>query len=459
MILRARSVHCKTIRVRLRWLISLGLAALACIARPDGLNAEWSTFQGNAAHTGYIPTTIDFSQAASPRWTTPLDLYPWIQSGLAVGDDTVLVTGYNSPPSSYGIYALDSQSGAVLWDHTNLDRINPPAYANGKAYVVTVGQDNGLQLGGHLSAYDIQTGAAIFDTPFSSQGQRFLNPTPFGDDLYLGQDGAASHGNYSYDGATGQLNWSATGLFGDGWTPAVDSQYVYSYTAVNNQSPIRGLFLMVDRATGQPSYAALDSFDYGSFITRQAVVLGSNHNAFMTDMNGNLIARDVQLDVTHTPHIMWTKTGYGGQPVLAGSVLYVTSTDGVVQALDELTGDFLWSWQAPGGNFAYVKIATDNALVVTVKDKFSLNPIATYALDPATHAPVWSYPLGGELALSDGVLYVLNSGVTAFTVPEPSTLVLAMLGGGLTLLACRSRRARRLRGLTTALWTAAEADT
>ncbi|MBX9791249.1 MAG: PQQ-binding-like beta-propeller repeat protein [Pirellulales bacterium] len=441
MIQRARLKHRPATRLSSRGVLSLGLAALACIASSDTLNAEWSTYQANAAHTGYVSTSLDFSQAAAPRWSTPLDLYPTIPGGLAVGANTVLVTGYDAL-TTYGLYALNAYSGAIVWDHTNLDRINPPAYANGKAYVVTVRQDTGPHLGGHLRAYDIQTGAAIFDTPIS-QSLRFLSPTPFGDDLYLGQAGGAAPGVYSYDGATGQLNWSATGLFDNGWTPAVDSQYVYSYTALNNQSPIRGLFLMVDRATGQPSYAALDSFDYGSFVTNQAVVLGPNHDAFMTDLNGHLIARDVLLDATHTPHIEWSKSGYGGQPVLADGVLYVTTTDGVVHALDELTGDFLWSWQAPGGHFAFVKIATDNALVVTVKDKFSLNPIATYALDPATHAPIWSYPLGGELALSDGILYVLNGGVTAFTVPEPRSLALAMLGGVVTLLACRRRRARR----------------
>jgi outer membrane protein assembly factor BamB len=74
-----------------------------------------------------------------------------------------------------------------------------------------------------------------------------------------------------------------------------------------------------------------------------------------------------------------------------------------LDAIDEATGQVLWSW-APTGNedttFHRNIVVTRNILFVST-DK------SVYALDLATKTPVWSYPQPGMLAISaDRTLYI-----------------------------------------------------
>ena len=78
-------------------------------------------------------------------------------------------------------------------------------------------------------------------------------------------------------------------------------------------------------------------------------------------------------------------------------------------------------------------IATDNALLASTST-------ATYAIDLATHNVLWSYPVGGQLALSDQTLYIAagDDSVYALSVPEPTEI-------GLIGLACFGLCRRRSR--------------
>jgi outer membrane protein assembly factor BamB len=77
-----------------------------------------------------------------------------------------------------------------------------------------------------------------------------------------------------------------------------------------------------------------------------------------------------------------------------------------LEARAEADGTLLWSWALPSGSdtqFVSEVLLTKNLAFVST-DR------ATYAVDLATHEPVFSYPASGKLALSaNAILYIHNS--------------------------------------------------
>jgi len=73
-------------------------------------------------------------------------------------------------------------------------------------------------------------------------------------------------------------------------------------------------------------------------------------------------------------------------------------------AIDEATGQVLWSWVPPVSDLRFHRnvVVTDNLVFVST-DR------AVYALDLATRQPVWSYPTPGTMAISGGgTLYIVE---------------------------------------------------
>jgi outer membrane protein assembly factor BamB len=82
-------------------------------------------FQGNVAHTGYVPVTLN-PVAFALRWTRT------INAGVALnpvtaGEGKVFVSeyGYFTNP---GLYVLDAGSGNMLWsvNYGSVFSVNPP---------------------------------------------------------------------------------------------------------------------------------------------------------------------------------------------------------------------------------------------------------------------------------------------------------------------------------------------
>ena len=71
-------------------------------------------------------------------------------------------------------------------------------------------------------------------------------------------------------------------------------------------------------------------------------------------------------------------------------------------------GALLWEWAAPpgvGSPQVVSLLATRNLLFVGVQEEYGSG--ATYVIDLGSRLPVWSYPMGGRLALSaEGFLYI-----------------------------------------------------
>lgn len=423
-----------TRRAMLELLVMLG--AVAVMIAPA--HAEWSTYQGNAAHTGYVSGNIDTSNL-SARWSSPL--MTSALDNLAVGVGGVYVNG------RYSVTDVNEQTGAILWnnvyDPNQMFFVTAPAYANGTVYYQSVDGSGHSLLNGVSAA----TGSRVFATSYSNQFAAYLSPTPYAGVIYTG--GGEYGGIYAYNGTTGAQDWFGYEAQYGGWTPAADGKYLYSYTGSGDQGTPYGQFRMIDPATGSTTYLVADNaYDSLGGNIGSAVVLGPHNDAFATNvasvanpsptLSGRLIAFSTLADATHTPQILWTISDhFRGQATLANGVLYANDNGNVV-ALDESTGSALWSWTPPTGSPIGPMIATDNVLFLSTGS-------TTYALDLVTHQADWSFGVSGSLALSDNMLFVAGSNGTlyAFATPEPS-FAIGFVSVGFCLLT-RSRRRAQLR--------------
>jgi outer membrane protein assembly factor BamB len=136
-----------------------------------------------------------------------------------------------------------------------------------------------------------------------------------------------------------------------------------------------------------------------------APVLGGTNNILATQ-NTRLITFDL---VTRT--VRWQRIDqFRGTVSVAGSVLYVVNGDRV-EARSERDGALLWNWQVPAraGTLGGTLALTDNLLFASTESR-------TYALDLQGRTAVWSYPAGGRLSISQGILYIAQANGTLSAV-------------------------------------------
>ncbi len=423
-------------RGRTWWLTT----ALVCLVgwMASAADVSWPMFQGNAAHTGYVPVSLAPTNFVL-RWQKTID------AGVALnpvteGDGKVFVTEYGYF-GKVGLHVLSQTNGDELWsvDYSGVFSLNPPSYGYGDVYIEN---GNGIYTSAAgLTAYEADTGTAIFRSPISAQWERYLAPTLYGGNVYV--DGGGYGGMYSFNATNGAQNWFGYVAQYDGWTPAVDTNYCYVFTGSGDTVPILGEFRILDRFTGQTVHLVIDqNFQWNGYTMNSAVVLGTNHDAFAINEpgsvypnysgSGRLLMFDLRSDGTNQPHIGWVlQDHFTGQPTLANGVLYVNDGGSMV-AFDEVAGARLWAWgPSPLGSVTGTIIATDNLLFVGTG-------AATYAIDLVSHRAIWTYPAAGDLAFGDGVLYVAgaNGILTAFSA-EPVAIPLFSKPGGPYLAECQ----------------------
>lgn len=372
-----------------------------CVA---GLTAErpgtWPMFQANARHTGYIGAAVE-PAAFRLKWQrdvgSGLSLNP-----VAAGDGKVfvtLLTYFSNVPSLFALRALD---GTTLWSKNfgSIFSVNPPSYAYGSVYVQTGNHSTDTW----LRAFDGDTGDQLFQAPHQAQWERYLAPTIYDGKAYV--NGGYYGGMYGFDAYTGDQLWFAGLPQYDQWTPAVNANFAYAY--VGDYTP--GLYAQ-DRATGAAaSFVPDPQFSWNGWSMGLAPVLGE-HDDLIAIHDGRLISFN-----TASPSIRWqVPSQFTGQPSLAHDRIYAIDGGGL-RVLDEVTHADLWSWQAPGGGLA-------GPMIVTERYVFASTGSSVYAVDLSSRQSVWSYPVGGQLAIADNTLYVASTDgkLTALASPPPTS--------------------------------------
>jgi hypothetical protein len=362
-------------------------AWLTLLDRPtadwSAVTEDWGTFQGNAAHTGYVPAVLDPGVFAK-RWEAMIGTTTYGLNQAAGGGGRVFATN-SAYFGEQHLVTLDAVTGTELWSQNfgEIHSVDPPAYADGRVYVATGGHEDSF-----IRAYDAATGAELFSTSYENQWSRWQAPVVSGGSVYMA--GGYYGGMYSFDAAGAERWFNQLGQY-EGFTPAVAAGRVYALTGEINPQ-----ILVVDAATG----ARVDSLNDATLTTMSYApggtpVLGSAHNLLTVQAN-RLFSFDLQSHGT-----AWRISGsYIGQPAVANGVVYVQN-GGDVEARAESNGALLWSWLRPEQPPLWPNMIVTNNLL------FASDGATTYAADLDAHRQVWAYPAGGELSLSkDGLLLI-----------------------------------------------------
>ena len=198
----------------------------------------------------------------------------------------------------------------------------------------------------------------------------------------------------------GKFNWQTSMRASEGWNPATDGTYVYSYSSPDN------VFTALNAADGSPAYSIGPSFPYSTSFTASLVVLTDGKQAIVA--SGPLMAFDLA-----TRKLAWSVgNSYNGVAAYGNGTIYALANYGqTLEARAPANGSLLWS--IPTGGYGYANI------IVTKNLAFISSPTSTLAMDVATHKVVWTFPRGGALAISQrGVLYIqsADSGLDAINL-------------------------------------------
>lgn len=382
-------VNCKQPIAGSPWLVPLTLTIkpatnFTALTTLPQLGA-WSTYKGNAAHSGYVAASfnpVNFNR----RWKAAGGTYTHKLFGVAIDNGVIFnANGFNYQKPKV-LEAIREDTGELLWkvDMGLLSHVNPPAAANGKVYVTTTGHADSFQW-----VYDQKTGALLNKTATSSQWQNYMAPTVVANDVYSLNGGVG--GMSKFNGLTNKMTWAVRLPQYDSYTPSVDANHAYAYAD--------GALHALSLDTGAVAYTVADPEHSFSGYDGRTVVLSGSQMGYVVEGR-----RLVGFDLASRTRAWSLKLEASSQPVVAKNVVYVLATSGtLLHALDAAKGTPLWTSEPLG--FAHY-----NEVIVTDNLAFVSSGAITKAIDLQTHKTVWEYPFGGSLAISDrGVLYIFNA--------------------------------------------------
>jgi len=369
------------------------------LALPSGTGLpDWQPKQGNAAHTGYVPVSLDAS-TFSKRWTWNAPGGTPTLNDIAISSGKIVL---NSGFLNCTLLALNESSGTQAWNHV----CGPDTYA---APYISAGWLYTLSQSAVVKAHDLSNGVVM---------SSLSNSSGWGGDWIVGE------GNDIYVPAGGMgvaridplppilLSGSASVPYAHSGEPAIDADLLYFYC-----SERRALFTL-NRHTATPDYtigdagptAAGGEGDVSPILgASNSVVVPSNYEP--RSRNGFLSRFDTAARVRS-----WLVPGrYNRKPAVSGGHIYAMQDDlDVLEVRNEATGELEWAWHPP----FYETPSNSGNIIVTNNLLFASYATNTYAIDLATRKLVWSYPKSGQLALSPSkVLYILNgSRIDAFNL-------------------------------------------
>ncbi|RYG34368.1 MAG: hypothetical protein EON93_08185 [Burkholderiales bacterium] len=352
-------------------------------------------FQRDAAHTGYVPVTLDPAKFVKAwEWITPNHAR---FGGLVSANGAVYVSAGRK------VFRLNESTGAVVWEHATPnpggDWTGPPGYHDGVVYF-PIQPPSRVSV---IRGLDAETGTPKTESVFNSQAGPYIGPTFYDGGMYYS---AGFYGNfaYRYNLPSGALAWSSR-LGPDALaymymqTPAVDENHIYHMTE-------NGIYI-ARRSDGAALGAVpAQTGGSGALTGPSAPVITESGLVLKVDFTDS--ARLVAIDpVSRTIAWRGSFTGGGMQPVTAGDKVYhwVGSGGWMISAMDAKTGAALWSWRLPATDSQPIEnmVVTDNML-------FASSNRAVYAIDLNTHQTVWRIPTHGKLSISSNrILHILQS--------------------------------------------------
>ncbi|UOD29485.1 PQQ-binding-like beta-propeller repeat protein [Massilia violaceinigra] len=372
------------------WIVPLSVNLLAptnltSLTAVDGLGA-WSTYQGNPAHTGHVAASFD-PAAFSRRWKVASQSDFGGEFVSAAIDSGRAFFVRREASGRWELIAVSEDTGEQAWkvDLGTLRQVNPPAAANGRVYLTSTGHKDTF-----FWVYDQVSGKLLKQQAMISQWPNYSAPTVLGTDVYTisGYNGGIS----KYADAQGRFSWDGQSTASDGWSPSTDGRFVYLYSTPDN------ILRVLDAANGSSTYSIGERYPYSTSFSASAVVLTDTRQAIVGGAGLTVFDLDGRKR-------SWTQNASAtGTPAYGNGTIYAFGANGhSLEARAPATGNLLWTAPIPESSVYTNVIVTRNLAFVSSKSR-------THAIDLATKKVVWTYPMGGSLAISArGVLYVLSS--------------------------------------------------
>jgi outer membrane protein assembly factor BamB len=362
------------------WAVSF-ITGLPIVVAQSAL-ASWPIAHYNNSRTAFnsnefflSPSNVD---KLAEAWTFPACASagdpPAIANGIAyvTADCPVGMYTYSNT-----LFAVNARTGAFLWQsplgvaHLDCQGSSPPAVANGIVYAGSCYGMYALNAGNGALLWSNTAVGPVIANPFYANGAAVA-----GDMVYF----AASNGNvYALNASTGVLIWKFSTTYGTAGSPAIANGVVYV-------APVYGVVYALDPATGT---------------------------------------------------VLWTSartpsSEIGGPPSSANGVVYVSGLFGGITALDANTGAILWN------NLGSINVEGTPGIAygmvyVAIEDEDN-GPRSAYALDAKSGVIVWQVPNIGDwfpVAIANSVVYAVNDGdKNIYALDAMSGAVLAKFGAG-----------------------------
>jgi len=362
--------------------------------------SEWTMLGGDYASTyhnrveekitrdtvGDLKLHWSFKPAAQPNGTP------------AIVDGVVYAT------SNGASYALDADSGEVLWENRDLRTTSSPAYYDGTLYIHA---SRGL-----VSAVDPSTGEILWQTPSDTHPNTSGFSSPIVIDRYVlvgassGEEGAVAEGATfkggvaAFDRNTGEPLWryyTAIDPFNGAtvWstvTVDVETRRVFATTGNNytgDGGPNSDSIFSLDLDTGELLWTTQ--------LTEDDVFTILNPQSPDSDFGTNPTLYEAEVD------------GVRRKMLAAGQ------KSGVVWGLDRETGEVLWETPVSGGSALIGGMLNSGAydgqqLLFAANEFTSGADSKLVALDPATGTILWQTKVGhwvwGPVTVTNGVAFV-----------------------------------------------------
>jgi|GEM_PF-5937034 len=357
----------------------------------------WGMYQGNAAHTGYLPLKIKPKEIVQV-WQKNIDEKPstgpfYNIHPASVTPKYVIVTrNYDRLSNSLKVFSI--ATGKEIWSKNFNDlSIQPAAYHDGVVYVQTVNNSLGGTL---LRAFEVATGKVLFETPFTAQWHNYKAPVIDGNKViacagYIG-------GLTAYDRLMGSASWSRSfNELSNMATAAVSTKYALYYNA--------GKLYKLNKADGQVISKIQDtSWQWNGYDDATPVLIGEDSALIST--NHYLSKFNLKED-----KIDFVFDGIQGNPSVDLDNIYVIQNHHLT-IIDKDSGELLWSDLTNEYDSNVSDIVITKNLIFVSTDKGTKAYTKT-----RKHEIVWESSVGGALSINASGLYIVSSKgqLTAFS--------------------------------------------
>ena len=390
----------------------------------ESVQIHWDSVSGPLLQTTLANTNGNIRQAI----TIPSTAIPGINRLIAQGQTSELsFTASINIDTDWGDFGFDdahqrentfdqeiSTSNVgnlqLKWTATTASKLeDSPVYANGLVYLAT--ED------GFMNAYNATTGTLQWQFNcqclFHSVSAPLVDPT--NGLVFFGTAGLDDEGIpspfYALNALTGTLQWSIILPWHMEAFPtlAFNTLYIGTTNLIGRSDIPRGTcaLLALDEFTGNLNW----QYTVGAGVWG-AVATDPNTQTVFTGI-GNPVSTVVSLNAT-TGAVNWqyavpqygTDDDVSSGITLANGLVYASSKNGSVYALNESTGAFVWSTKVGGQDISTQAVSSQGILYIGSTD-YSL-----YALNASNGTILWETRTGRDIysspAIANGVVYVAS---------------------------------------------------